>query len=432
MKGPRSFSSLLDNNRFLIVFAFLIALVSWITVAMNSSDTRPVTIQDVPIRFDRQIGTLRSMNLDFISMSDLAANVHISGSRTIVGQLSADDFILTVSVTQVTDAGTYSLRIVAEERPDGEFNIVGISPEFVTVRLDEMGSIIFPVDLEIENLDQVRVEGYMSDTPRLVPASTVRIGGPRGDLERVDRVVARVALTEPLDRPYTQDIQVELLDMTGNVIDHRNTQLTLDIEELTVQIPVLRVRTLPLVVDYMNMPPGFPEAELRRLMRQSDQNIMIAGPISTMANYEEWRLGFINLRHLSPQNNVFTFDVILPSEQFINMDNTQSVLFEFDAQNWGSETFNIPGDEILLVNRPAGVEVTLQSGSLNGVTIVGDQDVLDGLTVSDIVVEINLNDRELTLGPQPFPVRVSVPGRGMVWPVEENNNFTVYINVTEP
>ena len=430
MKGPRGLSSLFDNNRFLIVFAFLIALVSWITVAMNSSDTRPLTIHDVPVRLDLQRGTLQTLNLDFFGVGNVAVDVHVNGLRTVVGQLSADDFLLTLNISPVTEAGTYHLRVVAEERPPGDLAI-SFSPEFITVRLDEMGSMVFPVELEIENLDQVRVEGYMNDTPRLVPASSVRIEGPRGDLDRVYQAVARVVLTEPLDRPYTQDVQVELLDIAGNVIDHRSSQLTLDIEELNVQIPVLRVRTLPLVVDFMNLPPGFPEDELRQLMRQSDQNIMIAGPISTMQNYEEWRLGFINLRQLTAENNAFTFDVILPSEQFINMDNTQSVIFEFDTESWGSATFNIPGDEILLLNRPAGLSVTLQSGALNGVTIVGDRAVLDELNVSDIVVEVNLNDRELTLGPQPFPVRVSLPNRGMVWPVEEGNNFTVYINVAE-
>ena len=166
-------------------------------------------------------------------------------------------------------------------------------------------------------------------------------------------------------------------------------------------------------------------------MSQSASTITIAGPISTMANYRDWRLGFVNLRNLTQENNLFFFDIFLPSEQFINIDNLQTVVVGFDTENWESATFNIPGEDIVLLNRPAGYDVALQSVALNGVTFVGYASEIASLTISDIVVEVNLNDRELILGPQPFPVRVSAPNQGMIWPVDENNNLIVYINATD-
>ena len=428
MKKRFSLSRLFSSNRFVLVFAVLIAVVSWITVAMNTAQTTRRLVLDVPVDLSMQAPVLQALGLNFIDTREVLVNVEVSGLRTVVFQLEPEDFLLTVGVTHVTVPDTYEFRIIPLQRP-ADIEIVGIHPEVISRRLDQIDHRDFEVYMDIQGL--ASVEGYMVDVPRLTPSTTVRVSGPRGDLERVDRVVASLELPEALDRPWTEEVSLTFWDIAGNIIDPEGTPLSLDYENLTVQIPVLRVKTLPLTVGFHNMPAGFPEANLRRYMQTSASTITIAGPISTMQNQHEWRLGFISLRSLTPENNLFIFDIDLPSEQFINIDNLQSVAITFDSEYWDSATFNIPGEDITLINQPAGYEVTLQSVALNGVTLVGDVYEIEGLTVSDIIAEVNLNDRELILGPQSFPVRISVPNRGMIWPVEVTNTLTVYVNVTE-
>jgi len=429
MKGRFSLNNLLNNNRFVIVFALLLAITSWIAVAMTTSQTRTRFIEDVPINLDIQAGRLQALDLSFIGAELEFVTVEVTGTPTAVGLLSADNFTLSVNVAQIFEPGEHEVRIEYEWHTPGEYDIVSFNPSTITVRVDQISNRFFEVQQEITGL--ASAEGYMTDTPRLIPESTVRVTGPRRELERVYSVSARMELDEALDRPLVQDVPLILLDMAGNVIDPVHSHLSLDFEVLTVQIPVLRVRTLPLVIDFQNVPIGFPQNVLRSYMMLSAETVTIAGPISAMENYEEWRLGFINLRNITEESNIFAFDIILPSDQFINIDNLQTVVAEFDTDYWDSATFNIPGEDIALLNRPVGYEVTLQSVSLSGITFVGALDAIANLTVGDIVVEVNLNDRELTMGPQPFPVRISVPNQGMVWPVEENNNLTVYINVTD-
>ncbi|MCL2579632.1 MAG: hypothetical protein FWE32_06330 [Oscillospiraceae bacterium] len=436
MNGPLSLSKLLDSKRFVLVLAVLVAVISWLTVAMTTSDTLTLIITDVPVDIEMQSGFLVSRGLAFWNIPTITADVEVNGARTVVGNLRAEDFNLTVDVNHVHRPDTWELRVVVSQNQAlGDFEIEQITPrQPVMVRVDQVDSRIFEIDLEItgpNNTTLAAAPGFMIDSPRLTPSSDVMITGARSDLERVYRAVVRHELDDPLNSPYIEDLPIILLDMAGNEIDLSDRPMQLDYENLTLQIPVLRVETLPLVVDFQNVPLGFPEAQLRGHMRQSSQNITIAGPISTMQNFDIWRLGFINLRQLTAEQNFFVFDVTLPSEQFINIDDIQSVIFEFDAENWDRAVFNIPAEDIMIHNQPAGVEVTLQSAALNGVILVGDAEELAGLAVSDIVVEVNLNDRELTMGLQPFPVRVSVPNRGMIWPVEEGGNFTIYINVIE-
>ena len=422
-------SKLFDSNRFIMVFAVVIAMISWVTVAMGAEETTVARIHNVPVNLDMQVGALQHFGLRFIGAGEPVVSVDVFGPRTVVGQLTPEDFLLTVNVAHVNVPDTYDLRVESASPASSDFQIVGFYPPVIPrVRLDQLETRDFAVELDIELEAAI---GYMADTPRLIPATSVRVSGPHSDLERVYRVAAIVELDYVLSAPFAQEVPLTLLDIMGNEIDPVAAQLSLDFDSLTVQIPVLRVRELPLVVEFQNLPSGFPEARLRQYMFQSARTITIAGPISTMQGFQDWRLGFINLRNLTHEDNWFIFDIDLPSEQFINIDNLQSVAIEFDSEYWDTTVLNIPGEDILLTNRPAGAEIALQTVTLSSVTFVGDAEEIAGLTLSDVVVEVNLNDRELVSGTQPYPVRISVPGRNMVWPVDEGN-LIVYINATLP
>ena len=433
MKGRFSLNNLLNSNRFVMVFALLIAVVSWVTVMMTTEETRTETIYNIPVNMEMPASRLNALGLSFISDTDqLFADVEVTGPPSLVRQLSAENFMLTADVAHITEPGTPDMPVRVQWHSAGDdvsFRVTPATSVIRRVRVDEMTSRFLAVEHEIAGL--ASAEGYMvADAPRLVPVSNVRISGPRSELERVYRAVVRTQLDQPLDRPWTQQLPIELLDMANNVINPERFHLALDVDRVTVQVPVLRVKTLPLIIDFQNMPAGFPQHALRSYMVASAETITIAGPITAMAAYEEWRLGAINLRSLTETNNIFSFPITLPSDQFVNIDNLHTVTVVFDTRDWDSVTFNIPAEDIMLINRPSGYDVTLQSVALSGVTFVGGYDEIAGLTMSDIVVEVNLGERELTLGIQPFSARISIPGQGMIWPVEENNNLTVYVNVT--
>jgi len=431
MKNLRGLDRLLVSNRFLIVFALVIAVVGWISVAMSADQWTEHHILEVPVRLDMMEvqAALSTMGLSFIGAEDEFVRVEVFGPRTVVGNLGREDFEVSVIVNHVTEPGYYNLDIWVARSTHGNYDVLGTYPTTMqNVRIDHVDIRMFDVDWEISGL--ASAPGYMADLPRLAPSSSVWITGPQAELERIDRVIVISELEEALNRPWAQELPITLLDVDGNEIDLQDTQLDLEHESLTLQIPVLRVRSLPLVVDFQNMPSNFPENSLRSQMEMSATRITIAGPISTMANHNDWWLGFINMRSVTPENNLFFFDIDMPSEQFINVDNLQTIAVEFDPESWDSTTFDIPAEDFIITGQPEGYEVIVQTLTLNDITFVGDAEAIEELTLEDITVEINLNDRALITGPQPHPVRITVADRRMVWAVEEAGNLIVHINVT--
>ena len=421
MKNSLWLDRLLSSNRFVIFLAVLIAVVVWMTVAMGADTDQ--TIDRVRV----EMPDLSALGLSVIGTEEHYVSLEIFGARTIVGQLSPDDFVASVNVAQVRVPGDYDLSIVVES-PTMGILIERIYPETISVTLDHIDSQMFEVNWEITGL--ASAPGYMADIPRLAPVNSVWITGPRAELERIGRVAVIAELEEALDGPWVEELPVTLLDIAGEEINPQDTQLQLEHESLILQIPVLRMVTLPVVLDFQNMPSGFPEELLRAYMQKSVDEVTIAGPIGTMIHHHDWWLGFVDLRGLTPENNVFVFDVEMPSEQFINIDNLQVVVVEFDTESWEATTLDIPAEHFIITGQPEGYEVSVQTVALSDVTFVGDAGGIYELTLDDIVVEINLNDRELITGPQPHPVRVSVPGMGAVWAVEELGNLIVHINVT--
>ncbi|MCL2857663.1 MAG: hypothetical protein FWE19_08115 [Oscillospiraceae bacterium] len=428
MKKQLSLNRLLGSNRFLVVLALLIAVVGWMIVAMSEDQMTERVISGVKVDLDRHIGTFSAMGLSLIGTQEHTVDVVVFGARSVVGSLEAEDFVISVNTAQVTVPNDYQLAVEAIGRTPGNDLMTRTYPEVVEVRLDHINSQMFEVNWEIAGL--ASAPGFMADLPRLSPSSNVWITGPQAELDRVDRVVVAVELEEALNSPWAQEVPIILRDVAGNEIAPQETQLALEHENLTMQIPVLRVRTLPLVLDFQNLPGGLSELLLRSFMQKSAETVTIAGPISTMASHHDWWLGTINLRSLTPENNIFFFDIDMPSEQFINVDNLQAVIVEFDTENWDSVSFDIPAEDFIITGDPGGNEITVQTVALNGVTFVGDAEEIAELTLSDIVVEINLSDRELIIGPQPHPVRINIPGSELVWPVEQAGNLIVHIMVT--
>jgi hypothetical protein len=46
----------------------------------------------------------------------------------------------------------------------------------------------------------------------------------------------------------------------------------------------------------------------------------------------------------------------------------------------------------------------------------GERDTLEGMTADDVVAQVDLSEKELTPGQYKYPVKISVPTKGLVWP----------------
>lgn len=420
-----SLKRLFDNNRFVQVFSIIAAALCWLAVAMTQSTRTTVTVYHVPVKIDPQSTALTSIGLHVIESDDMFLNIDVEGLRTVVGGLTPDDFSITTRLAGVTDAGTYELTPVSITPVSSDYTIKGFSRKTITVRFDRMDRVPFTVEDQINGL--AIAPGYAEKTTVVSP-DTVTIQGPSASLEKIARCAITAELANPLDKTFVDEFPIILYDASGDVLDPNELRITMDRTEAQLMIQVLKTASVPLKVDFTNIPRGFPKDELLARTHISQDSVTIAGPAELIDKTSEILLDYISIKTIEPEHNTFSFDVPLPppSEQFMRLDNITTVVVTVDSSDLDAAVFNV--HEPVLINVPVGFDVELLADVIPNVKFVGKKSVLETMTAADIVAEIDLSEREIASGSYNFPVKLSVPGKGLVWAVGDHS---VTIQVTD-
>lgn len=420
-----SLKKLFDNNRFVQIFSIIAAALCWLIVAMTQSYTTIETVYHVPVKIDPQSPALTSIGLHVIESEENYVNIEVEGLRSVVGGLKPEDFSITTRLTGVTEKGTYELTPVSVTPASNDYAIKGFAPKTVRVKFDNVERVQFAVESQINGL--AIAPGYVEKTT-LVSPTAISIQGPSTSLEKIARCSITAELANPLDKTFADDFPIVLYDAGGDVLDPDELRLTMERTEAQLMIQVLKTADVPLKVDFTNLPRGFPRDELMARTHISQESVSIAGPTELIEKTSEILLDYIPIKTIEPGHNVLSFDVPLPppSEQFMRVDNITSVAVTIDVDDLDTAVFNVR--DPVLINVPVGFDVKMLANVVPNVRFVGKKSVLETITATDIVAEIDLSEREIVSGSYSFPVKISVPGKGLVWAVGDHS---VTIQVTD-
>lgn len=427
MKKKLSLAGLLDHKRFLQVFALVVAVLLYIAVSITQRDTIERTIHNVPVSLNQTDANLANLRLYIVEGTEYYTDITVVGPRTVVPKLGPDspELATTVRLTGVTEPGNRDLQLVSAYSGELPFTIDRYSPRTAKVRFDRYKTSSFDIKPVVNGL--LTPPGYITDNIYTTPGK-VMVTGPEADVAKIVRAEVVLELTEPLESNHAPTLSIALKDAQGEEIDPQASHLTMDITETQLVIPVLKQTTLPLEVEFTTPPRGFPVEELRDVLRMSVDSVDVAGPPDVIERLTEIRLGYIDIKNLRPNGNSFPFQVNLKeiSDQLRSLDNITTVNVYFEDADWETARFNIR--EIRPVNLPLDYTVEVLYPQLEGIEFVGKAKDLETLTADDIVAEIDLSERELLPGQYTYPVKISAPGRGIVWAVGDH---TTIIRVEE-
>lgn len=430
-KKKFSLEQLFDNKQFLRVFSVVVAVLLWIVVAMTNKDTVPRTIHNVPVNMDLQSANLQNLQLELVDDVQYYVDVEVNGPRTEVGQLTADspELATTVKLGQITEKGDQDLPVVSAlsdaDLAKLSFDIISYSPARIQVTLDRFKTESFEIQPVVKGVSTA--PPYIYDRQYVSP-NRVAVTGPEAELEKVARAQVTLDLEETLESTKVVSRPVELYDVQGQLINLEDHHLSIDTEEAVLTISVLKETGLPLEVRFLNVPRNFPLAELQECMTMSHDYASIAGPQDVVDSLTEIVLGYIDIKDLRLDEHTFSYSLGLDeiSEEIRLLDDIGTVTVDFDDTNWTSAVLNLSGIEV--INQPDGYVVQPLNNALYNVEFVGDAETLESLTADDVVIELDLSEREVTPGQQTYPVKICVPGKGLVWAVGDHS---VVIQVAE-
>ena len=409
---------LFNNSLTLKIISVLIAFVAWLIVIENVDRESYATFRDISIDMTNVEESISTLGLNSVIPDVELANVSVNGVMYAVGNLTKDDISVAPDVSKVTGAGVYELPLVGTIlNANGEVQISSVTPSRITVRFDTLHSKTLAIESSLNGLKSE--VGYLIQDELVNPAQ-VTVTGPEAEVNRINRCEIRTEVSEKLSETYSKKSAIVLLDKNGTEIVSDN--LTMDVTEATVTIPVLKIREIPVELQFINVPDHFPLDELNFSL--SSEAISVAGIEASIDKYASILLDHIDFKQMGLGSS-YAFPVELQMG-FRNVENVQSVQVTLDSEGLSSRKMDL--ENVHVINVPLGYKAEPLAETLSGVELIGDTALLEALTADDIVCEVDMkSSSEIAEGQILMPVKVYDPMGRLIW---AKGNYEVVVSIS--
>ncbi len=404
MKTKFKLDDLFYNDVFLLVFSLFMALIIWLLVVVNVSPATTRVIQDVKVNIDSTVPS--QFGLEVFGEKEFTVDVTVKGKKYQISSaaLSADDIVITAQTNNVDSAGNRTLQLKPELPEGADYTITNISSKSIDVYFDTAKTVQMVIEPQVvANGFPIVEEGFTSGDINLSETS-VTITGPSTEINRIERVVAKLVLEKSLSSNKSADAEIKLLN-DKNKSDFK--YVTTSIDKVVLTIPVLQVKELETVVAFKNAPDNLVVTPLKYTVSPAKDlfNISVDDYEKT-ANYT---IGTIDFRTLSPSNHVFTF----LAEDVAVAESSETTEFSVNVDMTGiSQEYVTISSDKFVVNNPEEKDYVL-SGLSKSVVVVGLEKDLESVTEENIKVEVDLSEIDIDKGQSvTVPAVISVDNAG--------------------
>ncbi len=383
-------ADVLHNDKLMLVFSFLAAIVIWVAVVINVSPETTRVIQNVKVTIDNTVPS--QFGLEVFGDNEFYVDVTVTGKKYQISStaLSAEDILVVAQTNNVDSAGTRTLLLKAEPASgSADYKVSAVSQKSVDVYFDIPKTVQMVIEPEVlTNNTDIVAEGFNMGTINLSETS-VNVTGPATEVNRISKVVARLKLEEALSSNKSADADLILFDENNNT---NFKYITTDVEKVVLTIPVLRVKEVNTTVLFKNAPDEYVLNPLTFTVSPTKDYFNIS--VDEYENATEYAVGTIDFKSVSPTNYVFEFfrtDLPVSDES-----DTEKFVVKLDVSHLSQDYFTVSSDKVT-VNNPDNLEYKI-SGLNKSVVVVGSEKALESITENDITVEIDISDINISSG----------------------------------
>ncbi len=265
IKNGKKISDIFYNNKFLLVFSVVAAVIIWLVVAVEFSPETEITIRNVPVRV-ASTGVANSMDLEPFGAENLTIDVTIVGKRYIVEDDSiVKDIDAVANTGSVTKAGTHKLAIdVGSVSSRPQYKIVSYSSSEVEVLLDYYVEKQVPVNLvvSIEN-GEFAADGYFAEkfNPEV---EKVTVYGPKSEVESVMQVDAYATVAGNMVENNGFNASMKLSKLNGDTpkyVGIKSSKTDISSGNIFINTVIYKEAVAESAVTFTDLPAGLENAD---------------------------------------------------------------------------------------------------------------------------------------------------------------------------
>ncbi|MCH5315835.1 MAG: hypothetical protein J1E81_07975 [Eubacterium sp.] len=412
-KSGFSIRKLIYNDKYLIIFSIVCALVIWVGTSMNLSPETTKTVS-VSVVADFSKSAASQLGLKCYGEESINVDVNVRCKKYLAKDITADDIIASLQTNYVTESGLAQVPIRIQAEDNADFEILSFFPTTYSAFFDVEAQKVMEVNANLGN-EKIVEDGYILGQT-IMSESSVTVSGPATYVSRVNSIECDVDLQgEKLTDTKNISVSPVALDKYNNKVDY----ITLldsngsEISLLDLTIPILKQTELPVAVEFTNKPASIKENILDVSYSVSKVNVGVLDDV----DIESCIIGQIDYSDLTVGENQFTFDVHNLDSLVILDDVTEITVTVKVANTYSSSTVSVTDENVKVSNLPDGYKFEVISLSDYRVTTVGTNKALKEVSTKNVSLTVNAkqNSSKISEGEFTLDVIPSIEGVSNCW-----------------
>lgn len=403
----------LTNNIGLKFLAVLIALVLWLAIVNVNDPEKTITVSNIPISVTNE-SAITSRDMVYNVKSEQYLNITVSGKRSIVSNLSAEDFRATASLKELSKVNSIPVDVTAKNASLGrKITIVKQSAQTILVDVENLEEKDF-TDLVVEYTGKV-ADGYVAGLSSM-STDEVTVKAPTSIIDKIKKVAVRCSL-DGTNTNISKKCPVILYDKNNKEI--KSDEIELSDKKIRVNVNVLRAKQVPISTinkDELGKPAdGYVVDDVIL----SSDSITVYGSEESLDSIES--LDIQDDIDVSDAKGDVTqnIDVTGKLPKGLSISGESTITVKVLIKKLITRTFEYDASEVSLNDLSSDLDVQLVTKKVK-VTLQGEEEVISQLTKDDMAISADLG--KVKEGTTTVHVDVAVPDNTTLM-----NNVTIKI-----
>ena len=403
----------LTNNIGLKFLAVLIALVLWLAIVNVNDPEKTITVSNIPISVTN-VSAITSRDMVYNVKSEQYLNITVSGKRSIVSNLSAEDFRATASLKELSKVNSIPVDVTTKNASLGrKITIVKQSAQTILVDVENVEEKDF-TDLVVEYTGKV-ADGYVAGLSSM-STDEVTVKAPTSIIDKIKKVAVRCSL-DGTNTNISKKCPVILYDKNDKEI--KSDEIELSDKKIRVNVNVLRAKQVPISTinkDELGKPAdGYVVDDVIL----SSDSITVYGSEESLDSIES--LDIQDDIDVSDAKGDVTqnIDVTGKLPKGLSVSGESTITVKVLIKKLITRTFEYDASEVSLNDLSSNLDVQLVTKKVK-VTLQGEEEVISQLTKDDMAISADLG--KVKEGTTTVHVDVAVPDNTTLM-----NNVTIKI-----
>jgi YbbR domain-containing protein len=399
------------NNIGLKLISVLVAMLIWLVITNIDDATTTETIT-LPIQ-EINAEDLESYGMTYEVVSGTTATATIKGRPSVLKNLTADDFVATADLSNLSVTGAVMVDITAKDY----VRYVEIIPDnnVYKVVTEKLVSKQFPVNVKTRgNVATGYYLGEIKSTPNLIT-----ITGSETKINSIKEVAVEVDVTGCSANISKEGLTPVVYSLNGEVME--TDRLTFDSKSVDVSIAMLRTKTVPVEIEYQGEP-----AEGYAVVSKecATTEVLIAGTKTDLDSVSSIKLVCDISGIKEKLETTILYKDFLPANIYLAEGDleTTGAAVTVNVEPYISRTVSVPKENITIQNKSEQYSYTLDGNDTVDVTVSGLSSDIAAVTPENLKAFIDVNG----LGAGEHSVLMNISDKTSV-KLQENYTVTVWI-----